>query len=247
MLTIRQFASIPGGTDLTALYRATVGDYPKFFKMDTACKLGFLLAEQLADAPRFTPREDRAVLMFSTCGSLCNDRHYEETVREFPSPSLFVYTLPNIITGEIAIRNKYEGETSAYVLERFAPETFVALVEQAFQDSVTASALCGWVDCRADDDYTASTWTTYMEQLINEIKLKLIDALNLDGMTPADIDDHAPLFGDEGLGLDSIDVLELIVLLERNYGIRLANPQEGKKVFQSVAVMADYVAANRKK
>ena len=90
-----------------------------------------------------------------------------------------------------------------------------------------------------------------MEQLINEIKLKLIDALNLDGMTPADIDDHAPLFGDEGLdeglGLDSIDVLELIVLLERNYGIRLANPQEGKKVFQSVAVMADYVAANRKK
>ena len=66
-----------------------------------------------------------------------------------------MYTLPNIITGEIAIRNKYEGETSAYVLERFAPETFVALVEQAFQDTVTASALCGWVDCRADDDYTA--------------------------------------------------------------------------------------------
>ena len=86
-----------------------------------------------------------------------------------------------------------------------------------------------------------------MEQLINEIKLKLIDALNLDGMTPEDIDDNAPLFGDEGLGLDSIDVLELIVLLERNYGIRLANPQEGKEVFRSIAVMADYVAANRTK
>ena len=86
-----------------------------------------------------------------------------------------------------------------------------------------------------------------MEQLINEIKLKLIDALNLDGMTPEDIDDNAPLFGDEGLGLDSIDVLELIVLLERNYGIRLANPQEGNEVFRSIAVMADYVAANRTK
>ena len=86
-----------------------------------------------------------------------------------------------------------------------------------------------------------------MEQLINEIKLKLIDALNLDGMTPEDIDDNAPLFGDEGLGLDSIDVLELIVLLERNYGIRLANPQEGKDVFRSIAVMADYVNANRTK
>ena len=155
MLTIKKYVSIPCGSDLTALYRAEVGDYPKFFKMDTACKLGFLLAERLAEEPRFTPREDRAVLMFSTCGSLCNDRHYEDTVREFPSPSLFVYTLPNIITGEIAIRNKYEGETSAYVQERFAPETFVSLVEQAFQDAVTESAVCGWVDVRADDDFTA--------------------------------------------------------------------------------------------
>ena len=155
MLTVKKYVSIPCGTDLTALYRAEVGDYPKFFKMDTACKLGFLLAERLADEPRFTPREDRAVLMFSTCGSLCNDRHYEETVREFPSPSLFVYTLPNIITGEIAIRNKYEGETSAYVLERFDPETFATLVEQAFQDRVTQSAVCGWVDARADGDFTA--------------------------------------------------------------------------------------------
>ena len=86
-----------------------------------------------------------------------------------------------------------------------------------------------------------------MESLINEIKLKLIDALNLDGMTPETIDDNAPLFGDEGLGLDSIDVLELIVLLERNYGIRLASPTEGKQVFQSVAVMADYILKNRTK
>ena len=155
MLTIKKYVSIPCGTDLTALYRAEVGDYPKFFKMDTACKLGFLLAERLAEQPRFTPREDRAVLMFSTCGSLCNDRHYEDTVRAFPSPSLFVYTLPNIITGEIAIRNKYEGETSAYVLERLDPETFATLVEQAFQDAVTESAVCGWVDVRADDDFTA--------------------------------------------------------------------------------------------
>lgn len=86
-----------------------------------------------------------------------------------------------------------------------------------------------------------------MESLINEIKLKLIDALNLDGMTPETIDDNAPLFGDEGLGLDSIDVLELIVLLERNYGIRLASPAEGKQVFQSVAVMADYIQQHRTK
>ncbi len=86
-----------------------------------------------------------------------------------------------------------------------------------------------------------------MEDLITEIKEKVIEALNLDGMTPADIDNDAPLFGDEGLGLDSIDVLELIVFLEKNYGIRLATPQEGKAVFQSVAVMADYVKEHRTK
>ena len=86
-----------------------------------------------------------------------------------------------------------------------------------------------------------------MENLINELKLKVIDALNLDGMTPEDIDDNAPLFGDEGLGLDSIDVLELIVLLEKDYGIRLASPAQGKEVFRSMAVMADYVAKNRTK
>lgn len=86
-----------------------------------------------------------------------------------------------------------------------------------------------------------------MENLINELKLKVIDALNLEGMAPEDIENDAPLFGEEGLGLDSIDVLELIVLLEKNYGIRLASPADGKKVFQSMAVMADYVAANRTK
>ena len=86
-----------------------------------------------------------------------------------------------------------------------------------------------------------------MENLKNELKLKVIEALNLHGMTPEDIDDDAPLFGDAGLGLDSIDVLELIVLLEKNYGIRLASPAEGKEVFKSMAVMAAYVAEHRTK
>lgn len=85
-----------------------------------------------------------------------------------------------------------------------------------------------------------------MEQLINQLKAEIIDVLNLEGMQPDDIDAQAPLFGD-GLGLDSIDALELIVLLERNYGIKLASPAEGKEIFKSVQTMADYVAANRKK
>ena len=85
-----------------------------------------------------------------------------------------------------------------------------------------------------------------MEELKEQLKLQLLDALNLEGMTPDMIDDDAPLFGD-GLNLDSIDVLELIVLIEKNYGIRLTSPDEGKKVLVSVNVMADYIAKNRKK
>lgn len=85
-----------------------------------------------------------------------------------------------------------------------------------------------------------------MDSLTAQLKEQIIEVLNLEDMTPADIDDNAPLFGD-GLGLDSIDALELIVLLEREYGIKLSNPAEGKEIFKSVASIADYVSKNRKK
>ncbi len=85
-----------------------------------------------------------------------------------------------------------------------------------------------------------------MESLILELKVKIIDALNLEGMRPEEIDTEAPLFGD-GLGLDSIDALELIVMLEKVYGIKLAKPSEGKAIFQSVATIADFVSKNRKR
>jgi acyl carrier protein len=78
------------------------------------------------------------------------------------------------------------------------------------------------------------------------LKEEIIKSLNLEEMTPEDIDSDAPLFG-EGLGLDSIDALELIVLMERNYGIKLANASEGKSIFQSVRVMAEYISKNRTK
>lgn len=85
-----------------------------------------------------------------------------------------------------------------------------------------------------------------MNALIDQLKEQIIEALNLEDMTPADIDAQAPLFG-EGLGLDSIDALELIVLLERQYGIKLANPAQGKEFFKSVASIAEYVSNNRTK
>ncbi len=85
-----------------------------------------------------------------------------------------------------------------------------------------------------------------MDELIFTLKEQIIDALNLEEMTPEDIENDAPLFG-EGLGLDSIDALELIVLLEKHYGIKLANPAEGKDIFKSVSTIAAYVEKNRTK
>lgn len=87
-----------------------------------------------------------------------------------------------------------------------------------------------------------------MEELILELKEKIIEALNLEEMTPEDIDADSPLFGDaDGLGLDSIDALELIVLMEKNYGIKLANPAEGKAIFKSIRTIAEYVNEHRTK
>jgi acyl carrier protein len=84
-----------------------------------------------------------------------------------------------------------------------------------------------------------------MDELKTSLKQQIIESLNLQGMKPEDIDDNAPLFG-EGLGLDSIDSLELMVLLERNYGIKIEDAREGRKVLGSVQSMADYISANRK-
>lgn len=84
-----------------------------------------------------------------------------------------------------------------------------------------------------------------MDKLIQELKVEIIEALNLEDMEPDDIDINEPLFGD-GLGLDSIDALELIVLLEKNYGIKIEDPKKGKDIFASVKTMADYITAHQK-
>jgi acyl carrier protein len=85
-----------------------------------------------------------------------------------------------------------------------------------------------------------------MDELKRQLKQQIIEVLSLEEIAPEDIVDSEPLFG-EGLGLDSIDALELIVLMEKNYGIRLNNPAEGKAIFASLDTMADYIAQHRTK
>ena len=85
-----------------------------------------------------------------------------------------------------------------------------------------------------------------MEELIEKLKKEIIQVLNLEDVKPEDIDSDMPLFGD-GLGLDSIDVLELIVLLQKEYGIKIEDPKEGRKIFTSVRTMAEYILEHQKK
>ncbi len=151
-----------GSALLTELYRNNIGDYPKFFKMDTLSKLGFIASELLLNIEgnrSFEPREDRAVILFNRNASLQADTHYQSTIQDpehfFPSPAAFVYTLPNIVTGEIAIRNKYFGETSFIVIDDYNEQIIMKNLDIAFQDPVTTSIIGGWVDCSDEEHFEA--------------------------------------------------------------------------------------------
>lgn len=85
-----------------------------------------------------------------------------------------------------------------------------------------------------------------MEALKSELKSKIVEVLNLEDVSVEEIQDNDALFGD-GLGLDSIDALELIVLLDKDYGIKLTDPKEGKAIFISIETMAQYIATHRTK
>ena len=149
---------------LTALYKEKVGDYPKFYKMDPLCKLGFLATELLLNEENPNrkepePSEDRAVVLFCKHGSMAADRAYEETIcneeEYFPSPSVFVYTLSNIVTGEIAIRNHYYGETSCFILEEKDETVMRQVITSTLQDKGINSIIAGWVDFDDDQHYEA--------------------------------------------------------------------------------------------
>ncbi len=155
--------SLHGPHLLTAAYRSLGIDYPKFFKMDTLSRLGFIASELLLNSvepgARPASRQDRGVIFWNRSASLCNDLHYEKTVSDpqnwFPSPALFVYTLPNIVCGEIAIRNRWYGETMFFIADSYDESMILNAVRREFDDSGMNSALCGWLECTDDDSFEA--------------------------------------------------------------------------------------------
>ena len=154
-----------GALLLTWLYKTHVGDYPKYYKMDGLCRLGLIATELLLGKEgreRFTACDDHAVILMNHSSSISADRKYLESIADedncFPSPSVFVYTLPNIVTGEIAMRNNYHGETSFYITNHRDDHLMQQIVEASFADAKTKSVVGGWIDYLDDNHYEADVF-----------------------------------------------------------------------------------------
>ncbi len=133
-------------------YRHFDIDYPKFFKMDNLSRLGFLAAEILLTNEGVLPEneEDIAIVLSNRASSLDTDRKHWESIRDshnyYPSPAIFVYTLPNICIGEISIRHKLYSENSFFIFDEFNPNHLFSYANGLLDTEKTRKVLCGWVD-----------------------------------------------------------------------------------------------------
>ena len=147
-----------GGALLTEIYKRYIGDYPKYYKMDVLCRLGFVASELLLRNVKCGMRnEECGIILFNHSSSIQADKNYQTSIADpdnyFPSPSAFVYTLPNIVTGEIAIRHHIQGETSFYILQEKDEKMMNMIIEASFADPGTKRILCGWIDAEDDDHF----------------------------------------------------------------------------------------------
>lgn len=144
---------------LTTLYKQMIGNYPKFYKMDGLSRLGFVASEILLNAEKGETDKERAIIFFNHSSSIASDRNYKESINDkdnyFPSPSIFVYTLPNIVTGEIAIRNHFHGETSFFILPDKDERMMEEILQASCRDDQSKSFLTGWIDYEDERHFEA--------------------------------------------------------------------------------------------
>lgn len=149
------FKSTEDSSDLflTDCYESLVKDYPKFYKMDRLSKLGFLAVEALLQKQPWIKemeKEKVAVLVQTAYGSLDTDFLYVQNIQDpqeyFPSPSVFVYTLPNVVIGEICIRNGFKGENLCLASESFDSDLAKTMIEEWFANDQASIVLLGWVN-----------------------------------------------------------------------------------------------------
>jgi len=135
-----------------SVFRQEQITYPKFFKMDAISKLGFLASELVLKgnkAEGYRP-ESVGVVLANSSSSLDTDLAHQETIKDrsayFPSPSVFVYTLPNIVIGEICIRHRFKGENAFLIAESFNATMLTGYINELFTNGRVDACLCGWVE-----------------------------------------------------------------------------------------------------
>lgn len=134
---------------LLSAYQHLQLNYPKYFKMDALAKLGWLAAEVLLGnnfAAKGYAAEEVSLVFCNRNSSLDADIRYYESVKTIPSPALFVYTLPNIVLGEICIRHGFKGENDFFIFDAFNPAFLQSYVSSLFDTGATKACICGWVE-----------------------------------------------------------------------------------------------------
>jgi len=139
---------------LQSAYQHVGFRYPKFYKMDNLSKLGWLATEVLLqddfEAGKYTP-ESIGVVLANASSCLDTDRKYYDSTKDIASPALFVYTLPNIVIGEICIRHNFKGENAFFIFERFDAGFMQQYVSNMINNDILQSCICGWVDVLGDE------------------------------------------------------------------------------------------------
>ncbi|MBU7577762.1 MAG: hypothetical protein KAF40_06850 [Flavihumibacter sp.] len=145
---------------LVALYREIGMEYPKWFKMDRLSKLGMLAAELVLGMPggNLADPFGSAIVLANRHSSLDTDRKFVEQLKEIPSPAVFVYTLPNIVTGEISIRHGFKGEQAFFIDDLCPVDFMVNYVQTLFEEGNTHTCLFGWVDILGEQ-YNATLYS----------------------------------------------------------------------------------------
>ncbi|MCE7041530.1 hypothetical protein [Dyadobacter sp. CY312] len=173
----------PGSSDswLKQLYKFNNVTYPKFYKMDTLSQCGYLASEfiKASNPDRFTSyADDRIAMVFANrCSSAESDIRFQNSyeVLQTPSPAMFVYTLPNIVIGEIAIANKWYGENMFAVLPKFAPDFFINYAEILFS-SGSEAVLAGWLDVT---EVKVNAFVILLEKNTGGIKSNIVNLTEL--------------------------------------------------------------------
>ena len=169
---------------IKAVYKSENTKYPKFFKMDNLSKLAFMAADIILKNENLDIESDNniAIVFSNTAASLDTDRKHQESIQNkdsyYPSPAVFVYTLPNICIGEISIKYKLYSENSFFIFDNFNAAHLFNYANSLFSSKKAEKILCGWVEFDDDNNFEAFLYLVSKNGPIEHTKQNIITLYN---------------------------------------------------------------------